>query len=341
LDNPRVSVVILNYNGAEVLERSVSSVLRSQYPKLEVIIVDNGSLDDSAIRVSSKYPVKVVRSPRNLGYCAGNNLGMSICNGEYFLLLNNDAFVDQNCISKLVQSAIRNGPGMFQPKLLYSERTDRINSSGNLISITGIGFCRDAGQLDWNGSSSDEQVSYASGACLLVSRKIVERIGQLDPVLFAYHDDLDWGWRALICGAKSMYVPSATAYHVDGHTWKRTSKYSQYLMERNRLFVLFKNYSGRSLLLLSPVLITTEIGVLLMALCRKWLPDKIRAYVWLLTVRKYLKEQRKLVQRRRKVPDKDVCSHFVANVRHPDLGGLIIPVNVLCNAYWRIVRRFL
>ncbi|OLB68805.1 hypothetical protein AUI06_10005 [archaeon 13_2_20CM_2_52_21] len=338
---PLVSIIIVNYNGNEVLEKCIASVMDSDYANKEIIVVDNFSRDRILDIVAEKFPIKVIRCDSNIGTAAANNLGMTNAHGKYFLLLNNDAFVQKKCIRILVDTALKLGSGFYQPKILFARNTNLINSAGNMITIAGFGYCRQWGCLDDAPDAKDEEVAYASGACLLASRECVGIIGMLEPVLFAYHEDLDWGWRGWIAGQKSVYVPSAVAYHMYKHSWKNYPDTVRYLVERNRLFVILKNYSSKSLLLLAPIILSTEFGVLVTAFVNGWITQKIRGYFWLAQMFAYLRRQRETIRRIRTVPDAVVCSVFTPNAAHSTLPSFVNVADSFHRRFWELIRNSL
>ena len=247
---PLISVIILNYNGREVLKDCIDSVLRSSYPELEVIVVDNGSTDES-YKIAEKYgqKVKLIRSSYNLGYSAGNNLGIKVARGDYILLLNNDAILHPECISELVKVALTDPKiGVLGCKVYY-RGTRIIQHAGGRLNLTAttlphIGaFEKDRGQYD-----EVKDVDYVSGVAMMISRKAVNKIGFLDEEYFAYWEDVDYCFKARKADFRIVYVPKAVVEHYESFSWKKKSFLQKYLFQRNRLLFILKNFSGKQLI---------------------------------------------------------------------------------------------
>ncbi|MEM2971946.1 MAG: glycosyltransferase family 2 protein [Candidatus Bathyarchaeia archaeon] len=338
-DEPLVSIIILNFNGRDMLRECLQSVFKTKYSNYEVIVVDNGSTDNSCTMVEREFPnVRLIKNPRNFGYSKGNNIGILRSRGEFIVLLNNDTIVTPEWLSELMHEAIQNLYCFYQPKILFNE-SKRINSAGNFIQLFGFAFPRGIGDLD-NGQYDEKcEVSYASGACVLVSKRLVEKVGLLDEGLFTFYEDVNWGWKALMLGYKTAYVPSAIIYHRWGGSWGNViSSKKFFLIERSRLLTLFRNYSSRTLLKIFPAFIFTEVLVLLFSLEKGFIREKLRVYSDMLRVRDILFHQRKAVQKMRKISDERVIKFFCDGINHPYLGKLAVSVNKLICLFSKIVR---
>jgi GT2 family glycosyltransferase len=327
---PLVSVVIVNYNSGPDLAACLRSVADSTYPRKELIIVDNASEDDSIMQVRALYPdAEIVRNRVNLGYSGAGNIGLAKSRGEFVVLLNPDTVVDKCWLEGLVDAAARYPrAAFFQPKILLMDDRRVLNSAGNMIHVAGFGICRGIGTLDEGVFDKEVEVCYASGACTLARREALRQIGPLDRLFFAYGEDKDWGWRGLMMGWQSMYIPSSTILHkwspVLGHSG---SKF--YLLEFERVLSIWKNYSNRTLLILAPLLFLVELSVLLHATFKGWLAEKLRTYSDLFRMRKAVTSGRRMMQARRVIQDGVVLGNFVAEIEHPYVGVLGLILNRL------------
>jgi len=324
-DEALVSVVVLNYNGGDVLSKCLRSLYESDYARLEVIVVDNGSTDGSVEAVRRDFPEAIlIENRRNLGYGAGNNLGIKASRGEYIVLINNDVFVIRHWLKALLEACAKHKrAGFFQPKILLESDKRVINSAGNMIHLAGLGLCRGIGEFDRGQYDEEMEIGFASGACVLFRREILGDVGFLDPVFFAFNEDTDWGWRALLYRWRSLYVPSAVVYHQLGYSWGRVLTAKKfYYVERNRVLLLLKNYSRRSLAILLPLLVFFEFCVLAYALAKGWFGSKIRSYLDVLRLRRYLREQRNLLQGRRRLSDEGVFAFFATDIPQGYFGGM-------------------
>jgi len=310
LEIGKISIVILNYNAGELLEKCISSVMKSNYKKIELILVDNDSKDDSHKKCKERFPeIKLIENKENLGYCEGNNVGLKQISGEYCIILNPDTEVEPNWIDEFLKEYKNHGEGLYQPKLLATSNKERINSAGNMMNIFGFGYSVGKGK----GSSQEYDkfriINYASGACLFTSKKTLEKIGFFDPYLFAYHDDLELGWRAAHLGIKSFYVPSATVYHSESFSFKWNSK-KFYLLERNRWYCILTHYSKTTFYKILPSLIIIEIISFLFFLSKGMINEKIRASKDIIKDRKIIGEKYSELEKKKLISDKQTIEGF-------------------------------
>jgi GT2 family glycosyltransferase len=339
MKEPLVSVIILNFNGRDLLRKCLQSVFKTEYPNYEVIVVDNGSTDESCVVVEREFPhVQLIRSHENCGYSEGNNIGILNSRGEFMVLLNNDTVVNPEWLSELVPEAERNPEYFYQPKILFVG-SDRINSAGNCVQLFGFAFPRGLGEVDVGQYDGKCEVSYASGACVLASRRLVEDVGFLDEGFFTFYEDVNWGWRALMRGYKTIYVPSAVIYHKWGSSWGRLmSSRKFFLIERSRVASVLRNYSFRTLVILFPALVFVELLVFSYCFLRGFLSEKVRVYGDLLRFRRVLVSQRRELQGRRRMSDGFVSSFFSDGLTHVYLGAFATPMNKLLSFFSKIAK---
>jgi hypothetical protein len=334
---PLVSVVIVNYNSGTHLEACLRSIAHSTYPRKELIIVDNASNDGSVTQVEALYPeASIVRNSTNLGYSGAGNIGIARAKGEYVVVMNPDTVVDRRWLDGLVDAAHRYPrAAFFQPKILLMDDRRMLNSAGNMIHVAGFGVCRGIGSLDEGRFEEEVEVCYASGACVLARREALLEIGPMDRLFFAYGEDKDWGWRGLMMGWQSMYIPSSRILHkwspVLGHSPRKF-----YYLEFERILSIWKNYSRPTLLILAPLLFLVEVSVLLHAIFNGWLPEKLRSYSDLLKIRRALKSGRRSLQARRLIHDGTVVRGFVTEIEHPYVGSMGPVLNQLVT--WMFAR---
>lgn len=242
---PLFSVVILNWNGRHLLEECLDSVSSQSFRDFEAIVVDNGSTDGSVDWLKDRYgdAVSTVALPSNLGFAGGNNAGIRVARGRYVILLNNDTAVDPGWLGALSDAVRRHrDAGMFAPKILNYYRRDEIDNTGHLIYPDGM--ARGRHRLEKNDGRFDEEgeVLSPSGCAGCYSRRMLDEIGLLDDAFFAYGEDVDLGLRGRWAGWNCTYVPSAVVYHKYSATSGTYSPQKAFLAERNRLWLLFKNF---------------------------------------------------------------------------------------------------
>jgi len=316
---PLVSIIILNYNAGTLLLDCVESLLKTDYKNYEIIIVDNLSSDNSHIKCKEKFnQITLIKNKENLGYCEGNNVGIRIAKGEFLVILNPDTVVEPDWLQELLTAYSNNGEGLYQPKFLATTDHKMLLSTGQMIQIFGFGFSRGKGLIDNRQYENFEKVGYASGTCLFTSIEIFKNLGMFDPFLFAYHDDLDLGWRAAMNGIKSYYVPTSIVYHpIEGYVFK-WSNFKFYLMEKNRLYCILTHYSRSTLLKMLPGLLLIDIGVFLFYLKKNILKEKFRANLHILKNLPLINKKYNELQSKRIISDRILVKSFVDEIYVPE-----------------------
>lgn len=246
-----VSVVIVNANGASLLEDCLKSLDSQTFKDFEVIFVDNGSTDDSIERVKQLMPrARILPQPTNTGFALGNNLGMREARGEYIVLLNNDVRVAPGFLEELV-AVVHRDPriGMVAPKILSFFETGRIDSVGGLVLCPdGLAQGRGRGEIDHGQYDDLEQVLIPSGCAALYRTAMLREIGLFDEGFFMYCEDTDLGLRGLWAGWKTFSAPRSVVYHKYSGFSSPYSPFKMYLVERNHYWMATKNFPGRRLI---------------------------------------------------------------------------------------------
>ena len=318
--NPLVSVIVLNYNAGDLLLNCVDSVFKSTYPNFEVIIVDNLSTDNSHIRCKEKFKkIQLIENEKNLGYCEGNNVGIKSAKGEFILILNPDTIVDPDWLNELFRAYQKHGEALYQPKHLSLKEKSTIMSTGNMMNVFGFGYAREKGQKDVNQHNTIEQIGYASGTCLFIPSSIFKNVGLLDPFIFLYHDDLDFGWRAAQLGIKSYYVPSSVIYHAESYLLRWNAK-KFFWLERNRKYCLLTHYSKETYAKMRSSLFLVDLCVWIFYLSKGFLAAKIKAELDIYRNKDAIKIRYNQLEKIKIVSDKELIKKF------PD--EIFVPKNV-------------
>lgn len=249
---PFFSVIILNWNGRHLLEECLASVLAQTFRDFETIVVDNGSTDGSIDFLKEGWGGKIIilSLPSNTGFAGGNNAGIRAARGRFIILLNNDTAVDPGWLSSLHGAVSRHlEAGMFTPKILNYYRRDEIDNTGHLVYPDGLARGHNRLETDDGRFDSEEEAFYPSGCAGVYKKEMLDGIGLLDETFFAYGEDVDLGLRARWAGWKCYYVPDAVVYHKYSATTGEYSPRKAFLVERNRIWILIKNFPLREILL--------------------------------------------------------------------------------------------
>src|SRR3989344_3605371 len=201
-----VSVIIINWNGLEHLQKCLPSLYGQNYKKIEVIVVDNGSIDDSVSWLNKKYPkVKIVKNKENKGFAEANNQGYEITTGEYILFLNNYTKVTKTFLTELLKVLKSNDLiGGVQSKLLLMDSPTRLDSVGSYLTNTGFLYHLGVYAEDSKKYSKQLEVYSAKGACMLLKREVLKKVeveGEIfDSRYFAYFEETDMCHRVWLAG---------------------------------------------------------------------------------------------------------------------------------------------
>ena len=247
---PKVCIIIPNWNGEKHLKNCLSSLQAQTYSNYEVILVDNGSTDNSVQYLRENFPnVKIIKLNKNMGYGVAINSGLKQSNAKYIVVLNNDTTVEPNWLSELVTVTESDERiGSCQSKILSLSDPTVIDAVG--LSINNDGEAQQVGHLikDKGQYNQIKEVLGACSATVLYLRGALSQIGMFDSDFFAYYEDVDVALRLKNAGWKCMYVPTAIVYHIGSATAKEQSPLKTYLLQRNNYFYRIKN-SPTSLLL--------------------------------------------------------------------------------------------
>ncbi|QQL51116.1 glycosyltransferase family 2 protein [Mucilaginibacter ginkgonis] len=249
-NQPKVAVVILNWNGLKYLSRFLQGVVDSSYPNLEVIVGDNNSSDGSVEFLKSHFPqVTVIQNNNNYGFTGGYNRVLKQVDAEYFILLNSDIEVRPGWIEPVINMMQADDSiAAAAPKIkAFSQQNtfEHAGAAGGFIDRFGYPFCRgrifyeveeDKGQYNTSG-----EIFWASGAALFIKKKCWEETGGFDEQFFAHMEEIDLCWRLKNQGYKIMYCAESEVYHVGGGTLDKENPFKTYLNFRNNLLLLKKN----------------------------------------------------------------------------------------------------
>ncbi len=326
-----VSVTIVTWNSAQYLAECFASLERQDYRKLEVIIVDNDSSDDTRAllrEVASRW--RVIYNERNVGFAAGQNQAIRASGGEWVLCLNPDIVLGPDFISRLVAAGEEHpDAGSVCGKLLRwdpaaaQHRTDIIDSTGIYFTCNMRHLDRGAEERDHGQYDHVQYVFGASGAAALVRRDFIKGVSVegefFDEEFFAFREDGDLAWRAQVMGWKCLYTPAAVAWHVRRVTPERRSDLPLVInwhSVKNRFLMRGKNASGWLCRRLFFPVAWRDLMTLGYALLRDW--RMLSAVGYPLRAMDSIRRKRAIIQSRRRVSDRDLLWWFCNEPRAVD-----------------------
>ena len=248
--SPKISVVILNWNGRKYLGQFLPSVLASDYSNFEVVVADNGSSDDSLSFLEHNYPqVRIIRLEKNLGFAKGYNEALKQIQSDYYFILNSDVELLRDSLKPLVDLLESDmSIAACQPKLLtYDNKKlfEYAGGAGGWLDKYGYPFAKgrvfDVFEEDHGQYDASEPIFWASGAVLFIRSSIFHEVKGFDEYFFAHQEEIDLCWRIQLAGYKIYSCPASVVYHVGGGTLPKGNSLKVYLNFRNNMIMLSKN----------------------------------------------------------------------------------------------------
>lgn len=251
----KFSIIIVTWNGVELLKKFLPTVVETTYPDFEIVIADNASSDNTVEWIEQYYPsCRVVTFDENYGYCGGNNRAVKQCSGDILLFLNNDVRVDPEWLEPLNNLFQDSNVTIAQPKIRSHKKPDYFEyagAAGGMIDRMGYPFCKgrlfdnvekDEGQYD-----KPEQIFWASGAALAIRKEAFEALGGFDESFEFHMEEIDLCWRAWKMGYTVKSCPDSIVYHLGGGSLPMGSSRKVYYNFRNSLLMITKNHTGSGL----------------------------------------------------------------------------------------------
>lgn len=253
---PEIGIVILNWNGWRDTFNCLDSLRQVNYParQIEIIVVDNGSCDESVERLHQQPGITVLELPTNVGFAAGSNIGIrhALAKGcEYILLLNNDTVVLPDFLTPLLQVFKKNATaGIVSPKIRYKDQPNRLwYAGGRFQEPRLIGEMVGLGQIDQGQHNQACVVDFAVGCCMLIHRAVFEQIGYLDERFFFYHEDVDFSLRVTRAGFSVWYQPASVILHQVSQSTQNNLPARTFLEAQSRVVFFAKHIRGFKLYL--------------------------------------------------------------------------------------------
>jgi GT2 family glycosyltransferase len=241
---PGVAVIIVNYNGGEVLEHCLRAVEAQTLRPRRVIVVDNASHDGSVEGITARHPaVEVIRCHENWGFAKGNNLGIAAADEcGWIACLNPYAFPKPDWLARLITAAEAHPQfAFFGCRLVQAEHPDRLDGTGDVYHVSGLTWRRDHRQRVEQGTLADGEIFAPSAAAALYRRADVLAVGGFDESYFCYIEDIDLAFRLRLAGHRGWYVSDAIVHHVGSAIAGTQSDFAVYHGHRNLVWTYFKN----------------------------------------------------------------------------------------------------
>lgn len=251
----KIAVVILNWNGAELLQQFMPKMM-AYSQEAEIYVADNASTDDSILVLQKQFPeVKIIQNSGNFGFAKGYNEALKQVDAEIYALVNSDIEVTPNWLQPIIENFIlEKDTAIIQPKILdfkNKEKFEYAGAAGGFIDAYGYPFCRgrifDTIEED-NGQYNDAiKIFWASGACFFIRSEVYHSLKGFDESFFAHQEEIDLCWRAFNKKYTTKYNPNSIVYHVGGATLEQGNPQKTFLNFRNSLLMLTKNLPAKKL----------------------------------------------------------------------------------------------
>jgi GT2 family glycosyltransferase len=339
-ESPLVSILIVNWNGKALLGDCLTSITSQTYRNYEILVVDNDSTDGSVEYIERNFPsVRIIQNSQNEGFARACNNGMLCSRGEYIAVLNSDMELDKHWLEELTKPLQNKNIAATTAKALFFDDREKINYAGGAVNFLGFAFpkhFKDSKDIDLE----HETTEYMAGGLSCLRRKVLDKVGLFDEDFFMYFEDVDLSYRIRAAGYKLILAPKAIVYHKADFK-KMKDKF--YHIEKNRLRFLIKNYSLRTLLLITPAFFITEIGVLLYSLFGGWFHKKVYSYLDILMSLPKLIRKRRQSEKMRRSKDSQIMAGFTGAIRYEEIANPLLDnvLNPALDFYWRLIRRVL
>lgn len=317
---PKVTVVVVNWNGRHLLQECLEALSCQTYRDFSAVVVDNGSTDGSVAWLKDRFPaVRVMALDRNYGFCLANNIALAQIDTEYVALLNNDAAPHKDWLDRLV-AAMTETPaaGFGASKMVFYDHPDIIDRAGDAYTRAGVGTLRGRGDR----ALRHDERAWIFGACggaAIYRTRMLREIGYFDSDFFLIHEDVDLSFRAQLRGYRCLYVPDAVVRHRAGSSIRHDSTVSVYYGHRNLEWAYLKNMpAGLMVKTLVPHLIymlAAGVFFLVRGQVRPFLAAKRDA----LKAWRRVKRQRKNIQRAKVVSNRYLWRLFETELLLPRL----------------------
>lgn len=320
--NTLLSIIVVNYNGVKYIHKCINSILSSNAKRYEIIIIDNGSIDNS-LKLQDKYQnekeiIKIIFLDKNYGPAFARNIGVRNSNGKYLCFLDNDTIVDKNWSFDPIKIFTKDKKvGVIQSKLLLNSDKNKIDYVGEFIGQNGFLVQPvKAGEIDNGQFNNETEILAAKSAGMFIRKQTFQKVNGFDPDYFIYLEETDLGWRSWLVGYKVVFCPTSIVYHEFGTSTlilgkKQNSFNSKFHGSKNYILTLAKNLEWQNLFKMLSIHVFLWEGLA----CYSLLKGNFKSFLWInrgilwnITNIKSTIKKRNEIQKSRKISDKNLFS---------------------------------
>lgn len=339
-EQPAVTIAVISYNGLNVLQLCLDSILAQTYKNVEICLVNNASTDGTQAWVKKQYPdVKVLNCSENRGPNPARNLAIKLSQNSLVMLVDDDAVLERDCLAELMEAFHQySDAAVWSPRIVYHDRKDLIQFEGTSIYYLAEAILLNSDTSIQNGLKEITPVQVAGGVCYLLSKKAASAIGMFDEDYFFGRTDGEFTFRLTQAGYSIYSVPKAVCYH----RVKRRGLSKVFYQVRNRWYLILQTYAWKTIILIFPALIVYEISLFTFLLLKGSTKEYLLALASVIKNLPSLLKKRAYVQRLRKLPDKAILHSGLINIRkdlvqNPLILFLKAKLNAVLNIYWKVV----
>lgn len=341
----KVTIAIITYNGEKLLKECLSAIESQNYPKYEIIVVDNNSIDRSVNLVREKFPeVKILQMKENRGPSPARNAAIKEADTQYVLLVDDDAVLAPDCLKNLMDAVNKfSDAAVWSPRVMYYNNKNIIQFDGVSIYYVGEAVLNNPDTLIEEAQEKNPFfIDVAGGVSYIVDREKALQIGLFDEDYFFGRTDGEFTFRLTEAGFKCISVPEALVYH----KVKTRGLSKAFYQVRNRWYLILLTYSWRTIFFIFPALLVYEISVLAFLTVNGALSEYLKGNMAVIKDFGKLMKKREKVQSLRKVPDKEILHAGKVNIRKDLIKNKYIRIgkelfNQFLNLYWKFIKKFI
>lgn len=349
-----LTLCMINFNGEKYLGESLHAVFNQKKGFKEILLVDNASEDKSLEIVKGRFPtVKIVQLNKNLGPAAARNVGYKSASCERILFIDNDVSLASDCTDKLIET-LNDNPhaALVMPRVLYARDKNTIQFDGAYSHFLGLMILHNSNKPLISSSIESKKLGSIVTACFLMDRSRWNGVEPFDESFYFNYEDHDFGFRTRTLGHEIVSAPSACCYHREGTkglSFRPGGNYSRmrvFCLIRNRWLIILKNYSFKTIVLLSPIFLVYELFQIGVVTKKGWHVEWFRAFIWILTRSFDILRERKVIQMTRKTDDSEIFQDgqipFTDDLTKSTLertGKNLL--NFFASVYWNGIKRFI